>query len=141
MGIILSNAEKPAPKHGIRRQISNTNEGVTHKRENLTKDARNKSAKSAVETTTNGNSDSSINDVEQHPLKETLHFNVIPTKPEINGNNSNVEMEVSHDEETNGMMNSPFRGVSLKDFEKHQKMLEEQNREKMRILQTTIEKW
>lgn len=42
--------------------------------------------------------------------------------------------------EPNDDLTSPFRGVSLKDFEHHRKLLEEQNRQKVHVLQKAIEK-
>lgn len=88
-------------------------------------------------TTTNAN-DESI-DLDSHPLKDATHFKPLVLKPlpTTPPPDSPVEYEIQL--EPNQPELSPFRGVSLKDFEQQRKRIEEQNKQKVSLLQKAIE--
>lgn len=85
--------------------------------------------------------DTSVDDIENHPLQEAVHFKPLPTRIEPPEDVAVLmeEGEVIELEANDDSMTSPFRGVSLKDFEQQRKMVEEQNRHKVQILQKAIE--
>lgn len=85
--------------------------------------------------------DTSVDDIENHPLQEAVHFKPLPTQIEPPEDVAVLmeEGEVIELEANDDSMTSPFRGVSLKDFEQQRKMVEEQNRHKVQILQKAIE--
>lgn len=81
--------------------------------------------------------DTSVDDIENHPLQEVVHFKPLPTRIEPP---EDVEILLEEGEvielEANDVMSSQ---VSLKDFEQQRKLVEEQNRQKVQILQKAIE--
>lgn len=84
--------------------------------------------------------DTSVDDIENHPLQEAVHFKPLPTRIEPPEDAAILLEEGEVIElEMNGMISSPFRGISLKDFEQQRKLVEEQNRHKVQILQKAIE--
>lgn len=85
--------------------------------------------------------DTSVDDIENHPLQEVVHFKPLPIRiqPPEDAAILLEEGEVIELEMNNESMSSPFRGISLKDFEQQRKMVEEQNRHKVQILQKAIE--
>lgn len=147
MYLILFKSAKPIKKHvGIRRApdtIINNNTNATTNR-NGNEDG-NRRIQNGPRTHTPPQDqlqeiDLTI-DYENHPLREAIHFKPLPPKidPPEDASMLREEGEVI-ELEPNNDLTSPFRGVSLKDFEHHQKLLEEQNRQKVYVLQKAIEK-
>lgn len=77
-------------------------------------------------------------DLDSHPLKDATHFQPVIPKPLTPPPESNEA--VMHEVElVPKEPESPFRGVSLKDFEQQRKRVEEQNKQKVNMLQKAIE--
>lgn len=92
-------------------------------------------------------------------LQEAVHFRPLPAvrrqskSKEENGDNEDSDESILHisrsDNESNGInlekkpvtVNSPFKGISLKDFESQRKLIEEQNKQKKAMLYKAIEQY
>lgn len=93
----------------------------------------------ATPATINAN-DESI-DIDTHPLKDATHFQPVILKPLSTtppSTQSTGDKEIVL--EPQQVEGSPFRGVSLKDFEQQRKRIEEQNKQKVHLLEKAIEK-
>lgn len=76
-------------------------------------------------------------------LQEAVHFRPLSTQRSVssedtNGTNSIGKMG-TNDDDSDGEPRSLFQGISLKDFEQHRKMVEEQNKQKKEMLTKAIE--
>lgn len=80
-------------------------------------------------------------------LQDAVHFQPLPAK-KIISSQSTEETAISNDNngamdsmssEENEKLNTRFQGISLKDFEQHQKLVEEQNKQKKELLTRAIE--
>lgn len=77
-------------------------------------------------------------DLDSHPLKDVLHFKPVALKPSTP---PPLDAPRIHEIELvpRELDSSPFRGVSLKDFEQQRQRVEEQNKQKVQLLQKAIE--
>lgn len=76
-------------------------------------------------------------------LQEAVHFRPLSTQRSVssedtNGTNSIGKMG-TNDDDSDAEPRSLFQGISLKDFEQHRKMVEEQNKQKKEMLTKAIE--
>lgn len=76
-----------------------------------------------------------------NPLQEAVHFKPLPKKVYPPEDESILQLEKENEiEEEAGTPNpSPFKGMSLKDFESRRKLVQEQNKMNKELLYKAIE--
>lgn len=91
-----------------------------------------------VEDDSSSNDSSTMNS----NLHNAMQFKPLPPKlaPEDESILQSTDVETGNDEISNYTeINSPFKGMSLKDFESQRRVVEEQNKQKKELLFKTIE--
>uniref|UniRef100_A0A336MPQ7 RAB6-interacting golgin n=1 Tax=Culicoides sonorensis TaxID=179676 RepID=A0A336MPQ7_CULSO len=138
-------------KHlGIRRSPSDASNNNERKSHSCVSHSHGGAAANPISKTTKPRSrptsasripDMSVDDIENNPLQDAVHFKPLPPRiePIEDAAILREEGETIELEPCNELDSSPFRGVSLKDFEQQRKYIEEQNRQKVQILQKAIE--
>lgn len=76
-------------------------------------------------------------------LQEAVHFRPLSTQRSVSSEDTNdtnsIGKMATNGDDSDGEPRSLFQGISLKDFERHRKMVEEQNKQKKEMLTRAIE--
>lgn len=102
-----------------------------------------KTSQTTLQTPQNDNFNDSNYSVisDLNPLQEAVHFKPLPKKvyPPEDESILQLEKENGIKDESDVSTSSPFKGMSLKDFESRRKVVEEQNKMNKELLYKAIE--